>query len=109
MAFDQIAADRVRRQLVEMGYVEIEEKQMFGGVTFLYKGKMSVGVVKDELAVRVMAEKMDQYLEEPFVRPMDFTKRPMKEFIFVSPEGYDTDLKLREFISLGVEHAESRS
>ena len=32
----------------------------------------------------------------------------MKEFIFVSPEGYNTEIELKEWIALGIEHARSK-
>jgi len=59
---------------------------MFGGVCFLYKGKMTVGVIKDDLAVRVIPLKMAGELEKHNVRPMNFTKKAMKEFIYVELE-----------------------
>lgn len=84
------------------------EKRMFGGLAFLYKGKMSVGIIKDDLVVRVISEKMDAEMKKTFVRAMDFTKRPMKEFIYVSPEGIKDELSLLHYIELGLEHAKSK-
>ena len=81
---------------------------MFGGVAFLYKGKMTVGVIKDELIVRVIGAKMDEVMKDPAVRPMDFTKRPMKEFIYVSRAGFETEEALQEWMELGLEHAKSK-
>ncbi len=87
----------------------IIKKKMFGGLSFLYKGKMTVGIIKDDLAVRVIRDKMDVILKNEFVRPMDFTKKPMKEFIYVSPEGFETEEQLQEWIELGIEHAQNKS
>jgi len=81
---------------------------MFGGLSFLYQGKMTVGIVKEELAVRIIAEKLDIELNKTHVRPMDFTKRPMKEFAFVSQEGFKTETELLHYIELGLEHAKSK-
>ncbi|MBV1922941.1 MAG: TfoX/Sxy family protein [Flavobacteriaceae bacterium] len=83
----------------------ITEKRMFGGYCFLYKGKMCVGETKERLMVRVVSEKMEQVLSMPNVIPMDFTGKPMKEFIFVKPKGYDTEEKLQHWVELGIEHA----
>ena len=87
---------------------DIELKKMFGGLAYLYKGKMTVGIVKQELAVRVVEEKMEKVLEMTTVRPMDFTKKPMKEFIYVSPEGFKTEQQLQNWIELGLEHAKRK-
>lgn len=83
----------------------IVEKRMFGGNCFLYKGKMCVGETKERLMVRVVSEKMKDVLNMPYVKPMDFTGKPMKEFIFVSEKGFNTELKLQKWIELGIEHA----
>ncbi|WP_222983902.1 TfoX/Sxy family protein [Flagellimonas meishanensis] len=87
---------------------ELSEKKMFGGIAFLYKGKMAIGVVKDDLVVRVLSAKMDSVLKEDHVRPMDFTGKPMKEFIFVSPGGFGTEEQLSRWMELGLEHAKSK-
>ena len=60
---------------------------MFGGVAFLLDGKMFVGIVKDELMVRVGPEAWERALAEPRVRPMDFTGRPMVGYVFVLRAG----------------------
>jgi len=104
MAYNQILANRIREHLVTYKD-DIIEKKMFGGLSFLYKGKMSVGIVGNDLAVRVIAIKMENELEKHNVRNMDFTKRPMKEFIYVEVEDYKN---LSYWIDLGIEHARSK-
>ena len=51
---------------------------------------------------------MEAVLQQDHVRPMDFTGKPMKEFIFVSPEGFKTEEQLQSWIELGLEHAKSK-
>jgi TfoX/Sxy family transcriptional regulator of competence genes len=85
------------------------EKRMFGGTCFLYKGKMCIGETKGRLVVRVIHEKMEHLLSSPNVSPMDFTGKPMKEFVFVQPEGYITEEQLQQFVELGIEHAKSKT
>lgn len=86
----------------------LSKKKMFGGLAIMYKGKMSVGIVKDDLMVRVIGSKMDAILKQDAVRPMDFTNRPMKEFIYVSSQGFETEEQLQYWIELGIEHAQSK-
>ena len=107
MPYNEQLANRIREQL-KLFPVNFTEKRMFGGLTFLYEGKMTIGIVKNELAVRVVAEKIDSELAKRFVRPMDFTKRPMKEFIYVSADGFKTEFQLLHYIELGLEHAKSK-
>lgn len=96
MAYNERLANRIREQL-KFYKEDFTEKKMFGGLTFLYKGKMTVGIIKGELAVRVVATKMDRELKKEAVRPMDFTKRPMKEFIYVSNTGIETEAHLLHY------------
>ena len=107
MPYNEILASRIRAQL-KFFTEEFVEKHMFGGLSFLYEGKMTVGIVKNDLAVRIIESKMTAELEKPFVRPMDFTKRPMKEFVYVSSEGFKTEEQLLHYILLGLEHAKSK-
>jgi len=86
----------------------ISKKKMFGGLAIMYKGKMTVGIVNNDLMVRVIGDKMEEILKSENVRPMDFTNRPMKEFIYVSPNGFKTEEQLQNYIELGLEHAKSK-
>jgi len=104
MAFNEELAYRIREHL--QGNSQVTEKKMFGGLAFMYRGKMAVGIVKDELMARVVEGKYQNELSKPHVREMDFTNRPMKGFIFVKPEGYQSDAELNHYIVLGLEHAE---
>lgn len=99
---------RIRAALVPW-QADISEKRMFGGSCFLYKGKMCVGETKGRLMVRVLSEKMNDARSHPCVSPMDFTGTPMKEFIFVSEEGFTTEVQLQQWIELGIEHAQTKS
>lgn len=105
MAYNELLARELRNLLIPYGE-KIQEKKMFGGISFLYKGKMSIGIVKNELAVRVIASKIQTELEKPNVRAMDFTKRAMKEFIYVMPNPNEI---LQYWIDLGIEHAEKNT
>ncbi len=107
MAYNEEIAQRVREYLAPIKD-QIEEKRMFGGLTFLYNGKMSVGIVKDDLCVRVVSEKFESFLERPAARPMDFTGKAMKDFAYVSQEGFKDEQALAELIELGIEHAKSK-
>jgi len=107
MAFNELLAIRVRTSLA-LFPDDFTEKKMFGGLVFLYKGKMTIGVVKEKLAVRVVASKMDELLKNDSVLPMDFTKKPMKEFLYVLPDAIKTEEEILFFIELGVEHAKTK-
>ena len=85
MAYDENLADRVR-DLLPPGDV-VTERHMFGGLTFMLGGHMFCGVVRDTLMARLGPDAADSALDQPHVRPMDFTGRPMKGMVFIEPEG----------------------
>ena len=105
MAFDEGLAERIRTELANRN--DITEKAMFGGLSFLLNGNMSVGVIKDDLVVRVDPEQNDDLLKLPHARPMDFTGRPMRGWIFVAPDGLSEDEDLRAWVKRGVDFAEA--
>jgi len=80
---------------------------MFGGVAFLVNGNMAVGVVKSELMVRVGPDAHAAALREKHARPMDFTKQPMKGFVFVAEAGLAEDEQLARWVERGVRFAAS--
>ncbi len=67
---------------------------MMGGLTFMVDDKMCLGVVKESLMARIDPDIYDEALLRNGCREMDFTKRPMKGFVFVDPEGVDMDADL---------------
>jgi TfoX/Sxy family transcriptional regulator of competence genes len=107
MAYDEGLAERLRGVLQDE--FNVSEKRMFGGLCFMVDGKMSVGIVKDTLMVRVGPDKTAEALAQPHARPMDFTGRPMKGFVYVSPEGFEADERLAWWVAQGVSCARSAS
>lgn len=100
MAYNDQLAERVRKIL--QWHKGVTEKKMFGGLSFLLHGKMCCGVLKDDLIVRVQPKDYEAALQEAAVRPMDFTGRPLKGFIYVSSEGCQTERELSRWIEHGV-------
>ena len=96
MAYSESLAQRVRDCLSRRKGVE--EKKMFGGVGFLLKGNMCVGIWKNSLIARLGPEYGTAALREPFVKEFDITGRPMKGWVLVAAEGIEEDPVLREWI-----------
>jgi len=79
---------------------DVEEKRMFGGIAFMVKGHMCCGISGDDLMLRVGPDRHAEALRRAHARPMDFTGRPMKGFIYVAPEGFATQKALQEWVSV---------
>ena len=105
MAYDQGLAQRLRERLVDQP--GLEEKKMFGGLSFLVKGNLACGVIGEDLIVRVGPQGDVEALAQPYTRQFDFTGRPMSGWVVVAPEGIAEDEQLESWVRRGVSFAGS--
>jgi hypothetical protein len=103
MAYDERLAARVRRILAR--HKALSEIKMFGGLCWTIRGNMACGVLKDDLVLRVDPLKAPAFLKERHARPMDFTGRPMRNFLFVSSAGIVTQAGLGKWIARALDYA----
>lgn len=107
MAYSQDFADRIRKILTPQA--TFIEKEMFGGVAFMVDDKMCVGIARDKqtgvdrLMARIGPRFHHEALKLKGCREMDFAGRPMVGFVFVQPEGVETDTDLAFWISKSLE------
>jgi len=92
MAYDEALANRIRNA---MGTdVSLSEKKMFGGIAFLHRGLMFVGVSGNKLMARVGQENYQDSLGRKHVREMDFTGKPMQGYVYVEAPGTTSEEQL---------------
>lgn len=103
MAYDEHLAERIRRTFQEKG-IRAEEKKMMGGICYLVNDKMCAGVIKNKLMARLDPDVYEEALKKPGCSVMDFTRRPMKGFVYVDPEGTDMDSDLAGWIQLCLDY-----
>src|SRR6266850_6618102 len=101
MAYDEHLAERIRRRF-HAANAPFEEKRMMGGLCFMVKGKMCVGVEKIRLMARIGPNAYEDALTRKGCRPMDFTGRPMRGFVFVEPEGLKSEKDLAFWMELAL-------
>jgi TfoX/Sxy family transcriptional regulator of competence genes len=105
VAYDEALADRVRDLLIARS--ELSERKMFGGVGFMIAGNMAVGVIEEDLIVRLDPADAEKALAEEGVREFDFTGRPMRGWVFVAPEATGEDGELASWVEAGADFATS--
>jgi hypothetical protein len=107
VAVDAALVERVRTattdEAIRRGF-EIREKYMFGGLAFMLNNKMACGVIADEMMVRVGPEAYESALTRPHVRPMDFTGRPMRGYVFVAAGGCATQAAVDQWVARSATH-----
>ena len=105
MAYNEALANRIREALArERG---VDEIKMMGGLCFMIGGHMALGIVGEELMIRVGPDGYQRALARLHTREMDFTGRSMKGFVFVQPAGFRTKRSLESWVSLAATFAKS--
>ena len=105
MAYDVELADRIRQLIAsEPG---VTEKKMFGGLSFLLDGRMSVSVSgQGGLLLRVDPDEQERLLARPHASPFVMRQKPMDGWLRVSAEGVEDDADLAFWVERGVNHAQ---
>ena len=104
MAYDEELADRVRDVLPDPAAVR--EQKMFGGLAFMYRGHMCVGILKDELMLRLGEPGADEALTRPHVSPMDFTRKRIRTMVLVHRDGLE-GVALSEWVAEAMAYVET--
>ena len=108
MAYDELMADRIRI-IFDDKKVSFSEKKMFSGLCFMVDDKMCCGIHYDKkkemdlLMARIGEDAAEREKDRKGCHPMDFTGRPMKGYVFISPEGFESEEDLSFWIQLCVD------
>jgi TfoX/Sxy family transcriptional regulator of competence genes len=101
MAYNEKLADRTR-ELIALTHTNVQEKKMFGGLCFMVNDKMCVGVEQARLMVRIDPSKTDEAMKKEGCKPMDFTGKVMKGFVFVDADVLNSKKELKYWIDLAL-------
>lgn len=101
MPYNEALANRIRERLADLP--NIEEKEMMGGLTFMYNDKMCVGIIKDELMCRIDPTFHETSVEKIGCRIMDFTKRLMKGYVLIDETGMRTQKDFDYWMDLALD------
>ena len=95
MAYDEDLANRIRELIADEP--DLTEKRMFGGLSFLIGGHMSVAVSGQTDAMRA----------KPHTDAFVMRGREMQGWVRVEPEGLRTKRQLQPWVTRGVAFARS--
>ncbi len=99
MAYDEYLEERISRILNEK-HVDFSPKKMMGGLCFMVDEKMCLGIVKNEMMARFAPELYQESLLKDGCNEMNFTGRPMKGYVFLTPEAIDLEEELEYWVQL---------
>jgi len=106
VAYDEALAERIRQLMA--GERGVTEKKMFGGLSFLVEGNMSVAASgQGGLLVRVDPDESDSLLKQPGVQLMEMGGRSMAGWLRVDSDAVRTKRQLGTWVERGVAFARS--
>lgn len=105
MAYDEKLAARVATVLED--HEDVTRKKMFGGLAFMVGGHMTVGLIGEDLMVRVGPDAHAAALKRKHARVMDFTGRPSKGMVYVAPAGTKAMRDLKAWVRRGLDFTET--
>ena len=102
MAYDEVAAERVRKLLA--GRTDVFEQPLMGGLCFMVRGHMCCAISgRGGLLVRVGPDAPASVLGEPHASPMEMRGRVMTGYVRVAPGGYETAAGLKKWVTRAVD------
>ena len=104
MAYSSELAEKVRRHLSQFPDLDITEKKMFSGISFLVNEKMCIGVAASNLMVRFDPLQQSQIELRPGYLPMIMRGKHLKGYAYVAEEGYVNPGDLSDWVKLCLDY-----
>lgn len=104
MAYDIKLVDRVREYLAEIPDLEIEEKEMFGGLNFMVNGKTCVCVSAENLMLRFDPKLQEEIAERSGYQTMLMKGKEYKGYCYINPDGFKEKQDFNYFINLCLDY-----
>ncbi len=95
MASDPTITRHVQPAIEARGF---EHRHFFGGDAWFLNDHFAIGVYGDELVCRIGVEAAEAAMADGVARPMDVTGRPMKGWVFVEREQYETSQQIEDWM-----------
>lgn len=89
-----------RIETATKGWHRFAPKKMFGGMAWMLRGNMCVGIWHDSLVVRCDPADWPVHLKKKHVREMDITGRSMKGWLLVDAPAIATPVTLKVWLEI---------
>ena len=107
MPYDPLFERRIADALLSRA-IKAEAKKMFGGVAFMVRGHMTVGITnKGDFMVRFDGTRHAEIANWPGAKPITFGKGDTKGFLFVDAEAVRGAAALGGWVDLAMAHNET--
>lgn len=104
MAYNEQLAGKVRSALSSRE--NVEEKNLFGGLTFTINGNMCCSVSDSTgFVLRVGTEKYEEVLQMPNMKPRMLGEKKMNGMVVAEPAAYESDEGLMQIVNIAADVA----
>ncbi len=104
MAYDTQFEFRIAEVLFAQG-IEAEPVKMFGGIIFMVRGNMSVGITsKGDFLVKFDPERHAEASEWPGAKPFTMGRGDGKGVLLVDAEAVESRQAMEKWVKLSLEH-----
>lgn len=104
MAYDNILTNRVREYLYKKEGLQVEEKEMFGGLAFMVNDKMCINIGDNQLMCRFDPKLYENISEKPGFITMIMNGKVYKGYCYVDPIGYKDQKDFDYWMELCLEY-----
>lgn len=92
MAYNTTHAGRIREYLSRFPNLKVEEKKMFGGLSFIINGKMCINVSGENLMCRFDPELTEALAERKGFLPVIMKRKKYEGYCYVEPIGFKGEI-----------------
>jgi hypothetical protein len=106
MGYNTVVSDRIREYLLRFPQLEVEEKEMFRGVTFMVNNKMCVSVSGENLMCRFDPDLHEHVAAKNGFQPMIMKGKELKGYCYINPVGFASNKDFEYWVNLCLEYNE---
>ena len=100
MPYDITLSEKIRDYLIRFPGLQVEEKQIFGGLAFIVNNKMCVNVSGDNLMCRFDPALHEEVAEKNGFQPMIMKGKELKGYCYINPAGFRSKKDFEYFLDL---------
>ncbi|MDQ6773009.1 MAG: TfoX/Sxy family protein [Candidatus Dormibacteraeota bacterium] len=101
MAVDEELRAKVREHLSTLDH--IEERRIFGGAGFMWRGNLLCGVMGEDLLLRIAKNDFDRFIDDAGARPMVMAGQSSKRWILVQGSVVASQPEMKKWIDRALE------
>ena len=106
MIYDLKLVDRIREYLVKFSKLNVEEKEMFRGLTFMVNDKMCISVSGENMMCRFDPFLHEEVAEKSGFQPMIMKGKELKGYCYINPIGFKSKKDFEYWVNLCLEYNE---